>query len=443
MKLSELLGKTFECECGRTHTVPTEHLIYSSDAIEHIPAIARKYATDPVYLIIADARTYEAAGRRIETVLRDSGASASTFIVPDRNGESPITDTETRDYVLREAPDAMVYIASGGGTINDITKWIAYERGKPFLTVPTAASMNGYASANVSASIKGLKVLFHAEACKGVFAVPEILAEAPFEMTTSGLGDVIAKPVSSADWRLNRFLFDEYYCQFSIDLLKDLEPVYLDNPEGIRERKPESLRALFEALFYSSIAMTITGTSSPASGGEHLLSHTIDMTSAVKGDRHDLHGRQVGVGTILSAALYDRILSIETPACGDIPSDIDETFWGPLSSVVRKEYRKKLPKFKLAEEKLMKAGNWDMFRSTLRENLISPDRIKNCLSGAGAAHRISDIRINDRPIDTERFLTIWKTAHQMRERFTVLDLAILLGVLPDRAGEIAEEWVMD
>ena len=183
--------------------------------------------------------------------------------------------------------------------------------------------------------------------------------------------------------------------------------------------------------------MTITGTSAPASGGEHLVSHTIDMISAVNGDRHDLHGRQVGVGTLLSAALYDRILSIETRAFREIPPDIDETFWGPLSAAVRKEYRKKIPKFKFAEEKLLKDHNWDTLRSTVQENLISPRRIKNCLREAGAAHRISDIRINDRPIDTERFLTIWKTAHQMRERFTVLDLALLIGILPEQAEAIA------
>ena len=109
-------------------------------------------------------------------------------------------------------------------------------------------------------------MLFHAAPPKAVITTPDILLNAPDELSTAGLGDVLAKPVSSADWRLNHFLFEDYFCQFSIDLLKDLEPVYLNNPDKIRNRDPDGFKALFMALFYSSIAMTITGTSSPASG---------------------------------------------------------------------------------------------------------------------------------------------------------------------------------
>ena len=166
------------------------------------------------------------------------------------------------------------------------------------------------------------------------------------------------------------------------------------------------------------------------------------MISDVEGKTHDLHGRQVGVGTILSAALYERVLSIEKPEFQQPPSDIDENFWGELSVVVRKEYRKKLPKFRIAAEKLSESENWGNLRSTLRQNLLSPQRIKNCLREAGAAHRISDIRINSRAIEAESFMRIVKNANQMRERFTVLDLAILLGVMPE-SEDIASAWIMD
>ena len=87
------------------------------------------------------------------------------------------------------------------------------------------------------------------------------------------------------NFKLNQLLFDEYYCQFSVDLLKDLEPIYLNHSEKIRNRDADSIRALFEALFYSSVAMTITGTSAPASGGEHLISHTLDMLADISGTK--------------------------------------------------------------------------------------------------------------------------------------------------------------
>ncbi|MCP4749562.1 MAG: sn-glycerol-1-phosphate dehydrogenase, partial [Proteobacteria bacterium] len=121
----------------------------------------------------------------------------------------------------------------------------------------------------------------------------------------------------------------------------------------------------------------------------------------------------------------------------------DEDFWGPLSDVVRKEYRKKIPKCESALEKLSVPKNWDALRSILSRNLLPARKIKNCLKQAGAAHRIGDIRLGDRVLEKERCLQIWKNANQMRERYTVLDLAVMLGIMPEGAEEIAAEWVVD
>jgi glycerol-1-phosphate dehydrogenase [NAD(P)+] len=49
------------------------------------------------------------------------------------------------------------------------------------------------------------------------------------------------------------------------------------------------------------MAMICSGTSRPASGGEHEISHAIDE---LYGGR-DLHGAQVAFGCIVSIALYD------------------------------------------------------------------------------------------------------------------------------------------
>jgi len=437
----DLLGTSFDCQCGRHHQVPTKKLFYGKDALENLPAFAESVSDKQSYLVLADKRTYGVIGRLVEDGLKKSGANVQQLIVPDPDGESPVTDDKTRDFLLEKAPAADLYIAVGSGVMNDLGKWLAYLRKKPYISVATAASMNGYASANVSATIDGLKVLFHAEACQAVFAIPEIIEQAPFELTTSGLGDVLAKPVSSADWRLNQFLFDEYYCQFSVDLLKELEPVYLENPQNINAKDPDAIKALFEALFFSSVAMTITGTSSPASGGEHLISHTIDMLAGRDGGHHDLHGRQVGVGSIFAAALYERVLSIDKPDFGNISSQINHDFWGSLSPVIEKEYLKKIPKLKLAAEKLSIPENWDALRSILIQNLIPAAKLKNCLKTAGAAHRFNDIRYNNREMEKDFFLAVLKNAHQMRERFTILDLAAMTGVMPAQVDQLVAEWI--
>jgi glycerol-1-phosphate dehydrogenase [NAD(P)+] len=441
MKLNELLGKTFDCTCGKQHSVPTETLSYSVDALSDIHKAIQDLVGESSSLIVADARTYNAAGKKVEEALEAAGADVSHFLVPDGEEGTPAADDTTKDLILAQAPLADVYISVGSGVINDLVKWVAYLRKSPYITVPTAASMNGYASANVAASIGGLKVLFHADACKAVFVEPGVLQDAPYELTASGLGDVLAKPVSSADWKLNQFLFQDYYCQFSVDLLKDLEPIYLENPVGIKNREPAAIKALFEALFYSSVAMTITGTSSPASGGEHLISHTLDMVAARDGAKHDLHGRQVGVASILMAALYEKVMEIETPVFSKVPQQINSDFWGTLSPIVEKEYEKKRIKYEKCAALLAEKENWQKFKELIEPGLVPAKKLKECLKLAEGAHRSCDIRDNDAPLAMDKFKAVVLNANQMRERFTILDLAFLLGILPGSLDQLIEEFV--
>ena len=96
-------------------------------------------------------------------------------------------------------------------------------------------------------------------------------------------------------------------------------------------------------------------------------------------------------------------MAIEAPEFNKNPLDIDKNFWGPLANVVKDQYSKKIPKFELVADKLSESENWDNLRSVLKETLMPPYKIKNCLEQAGAAHQISDIRINNKSIKGERF----------------------------------------
>ena len=139
--------------------------------------------------------------------------------------------------------------------------------------------MNGYSAANVAAGIEGVKVVVRAKAPFAVIAEPSIIENAPDEMATAGFADTSAKYQSTADWVMNKFLFDEYYCDYCARILKSLEGFYLTNPEDIKNKKPAAIKGLFDALFWTGIAMTLVGTSAPASGAEHLLSHGLHTTS--------------------------------------------------------------------------------------------------------------------------------------------------------------------
>jgi glycerol-1-phosphate dehydrogenase [NAD(P)+] len=183
------------------------------------------------------------------------------------------------------------------------------------------------------------------------------------------------------------------------------------------------MRAMFDALLLTGVAMTLAETSAPASGGEHLISHTLDMMSSLDGRAHDLHGRQVGVGTILAAELYERVLAVESPSWGEPVLPADAAFWGPLAGEVGRQCAEKLPRLREARETLSTGTAWDELRAALAEVAPAADAIRECLRRAGAAWRADDIGC-----EPERLRAALVHAREIRSRFTVLDLAALAGV---------------
>lgn len=436
MNPRELLDTTFDCDCGRSHTVPVRELIYAEDALAHLPDVLGSFVDGRRVFLVADQRTWDIAGRRAKEILERAAWSAGRIIVPDSSRGNPVCDDTTHDWLANRLPPADVALAVGCGVINDLTKWLAFEHDLPYAVVATAATMNGFTAANVAPAIKGVKTLIPARPPLAVFAVPSVIVNAPFELIAAGLGDIIAKPVSTADWILNHIFCDEYFCAYCSEMLNALEPYYFDRPEDIKNRQPGAVEALFDALLYSGIAMTIVGTSAPASGGEHLLSHTLDMMSTVDGAAHDLHGRQVGLGTLFASAVYDRIFRIKTPDCHPFPPDIDSTFWGGLAENVRQQYEQKKPMLRAMCERLTDGKTWPAFLAACRNHTRSPRRIKNCLKTAGAAHTFAEIGCS-----RQRLLAAVLHMHEIRKRPTIIDLAWLLGILPGAAEEIIDRWL--
>ena len=438
MNLEKMLDTTFDCECGRSHKVPIRSIIYADDALLRLPEVLGSLTSGRRVVLVADKRTRAIAGERAKNALEQKGWSVHEIIVPDSNKGGPVCDDVTHARLNDLMPVADIALAVGTGVVNDLTKWSAFDKDIPYAVFATAATMNGFTAANVAPTIKGIKTLIRARAPLAVFGIPSIIVEAPFELTASGLGDTIAKPVSTADWKFNNLFCGESFCRYCSEIINSLEPNYLDRPGDISDRRPAAIEALFNALLYSGIAMTVIGTSAPASGGEHLFSHTLDMMSSIDGVKHDLHGRQVGLGTIFASALYERILKIEKPTCHPYPGDIDEAFWGPLAENVRQEYELKIPRLQIISEKLADGKTWNAFLATVAAQVHSPAQIKNCLKTAGAAHTFTDIGCS-----RERVLAAALHMHQIRKRPTIIDLAWILGIMPGAAGEIIDRWLTD
>jgi glycerol-1-phosphate dehydrogenase [NAD(P)+] len=264
-----------------------------------------------------------------------------------------------------------------------------------------------------------------------------VLAAAPAALTSAGLGDVIAKCVSTADWKMNDLLFGESYSAAVAGIIDHVQDKFLSDPSRLASGDPAAISGLFEALVYSGCAMTLQGSSLPASGGEHLISHALDMRAHAEHGRHDLHGRQVGLGTIFAAALYERVLSHDTPRWRAQPLPFDREGWGPIADAVGAHHQKQSARIAAACERLQQDDTWNRVREELRPMLPSAAWVKGVLAAAGAAHRIADLGIT-----RERFVWAVLNGAQIRERFTSLDLGWAAGVLPGAVEEIVDEYLV-
>ncbi len=383
-----------------------------------------------------DVRTRQAAGRHVATALVRTGWKVTEVVVQDPpEGGSPVCDNRTKDSLTKQVRDVDLIAAVGSGVISDLGKWSAFEVDVPAVTVATAASMTGYASANIAATIEGVKTLLRARPPVAVLSSPDILKNAPYELTAAGLGDVLARFVSATDWRLNHMLFADYYCERAVGLVDEVEPLYFEHPADLKVRKDNTITALFEALLLMGVGMSFAETSAPASGAEHLISHTLDMMSSLDRRPHDLHGRQVGVGSILAAELYRRVLEVESPRLVAPSATIDRRFWGDLADVVSGHFAEKVERLESAKERLSQGNVWDRLREDLSDGLRTPQQMHDCLAAAGAAYRAEDIGC-DRPRLLEAFLH----GHEIRSRYTILDLAHTIGIMPGAASEIIDMW---
>ena len=151
---------------------------------------------------------------------------------------------------------------------------------------------------------------------------------------------------------------------------------------------------------------------------------------------HDLHGRQVGVSTVVAAALYQEVLALEAPRWAPAAIPFDERLWKGIAPAVTVEHQKKLARMEEACRRLAEAGCWERLRGELAPRLRPPESIRGCLQAAGAAWRYGDLGCS-----RERFLTALLSCAAIRGRFTSIDLAWAAGVLPGAAGRIVERYV--
>jgi glycerol-1-phosphate dehydrogenase [NAD(P)+] len=202
-------------------------------------------------------------------------------------------------------------VAVGAGTINDLCKHAAATDGNPYVAFATAPSMNGYTSMNAAISVAGHKKTLPARAPLGVFIDLGVFAAAPPRMIRSGLGDSLCRSTAQADWVLSSICAARPIATPRSRCSPPTRPRCSTRPKRSR-RRLDAMRVLARTLVLSGLGMTICGGSYPASQGEHLISHYIDMF-APAGRAEYFHGEQVGVATLTMARIQEAMLAGPPP----------------------------------------------------------------------------------------------------------------------------------
>lgn len=156
-----------------------------------------------------------------------------------------------------------VLVAIGGGTIHDLTRYAATEYDIPFVSIPTAASVDGYAANVAALTWDGLKRTVAGVSPRWILQYRYFQWRAPSRLTASGVSDFLGKYISILDWKIAHLVTGEYICEEVCDLLekalRDVSRVL----EDIRFGDKDAIEKLMYALLLSGLCMQMVESPRP------------------------------------------------------------------------------------------------------------------------------------------------------------------------------------
>jgi glycerol-1-phosphate dehydrogenase [NAD(P)+] len=383
--------------------------------------------------IIADDNTYRALGDRAEATLRDAGLDVLTVLL---EGEDIIADAR---YIFQAMlgldHTRRTLVALGSGTLTDITRFISHRSGLEFISLPTAASVDGYTSIGAPLVIEGVKTTVNCHGPLAVFADLPVLTAAPRAMTAAGLGDMVAKYTSVADWELGYVLQGEKYDPEIAVRMRTAAQSAADHADAIAAGDQEGVRALFDGLIESGLCMLDFGATLPASGGEHHVSHFLEMKLLREGRHSILHGAKVGVGVLISARRFEHLAGMsreeatERLAEAKLPNPRAEVegirqAFGPMADQVLEAQQ---PYLEMSDEEFAAIkqnilDHWDELRR-IAAFVPRAAEIERWIADAGGPVKGNEIGLSD-----DEIAQALQYAHYLKDRMTINRLSLLLGI---------------
>lgn len=269
-------------------TIPTLVRI-KPGALDRLGIYLRRHGFERVARVSSEGLV-PAILERVETSL----AGESIEVVDRFAVSEPSFDQASANFAaLPRGVQAIIGV--GGGRALDSAKCTASLGRLPLFSVPTSLSNDGFCSPQSRLTLAGGARSIPTTMPFGVVIDTEVCGSAPDALFLSGVGDLVAKVTAIEDWRIAFHERETPINDFAALLSDATVFQFMARPS----RDLEGMRLLGTALMLNGIAMEIAGSSRPASGSEHLISHALDRIAK----RPLLHGLQVGVATCICSHL--------------------------------------------------------------------------------------------------------------------------------------------
>lgn len=229
-----------------------------------------------------------------ELIKSISAAKINALLLP--------TNLDIHDLITKafEMNSFDVVIAMGGGMVIDYGKYMAFIRDTPFLSIPTSASNDGFASSTCSLIVEKKKTTVPARVPFGIIVDLDIIQRVPEPFILAGTGDLMSNITALFDWEFEVGHGVGHLNHFAHMLSKKAVNSFIRTPMT-DIRSPVFLKELAGSLMLGGISSVISGNSAPISGSEHLISHALDKIS----QKPQMHGIQVGMATFIMANVQE------------------------------------------------------------------------------------------------------------------------------------------
>lgn len=428
----------------------------ASGAIDQVGEVAASVSPSRRALVMADEAGFSVVGAQTVAALESAGFEVRVIVKPSVPlPAASVEEAEAFRAALAEDTDIFP-VSVGSGVINDLVKHAAFQTDRHYLSVATAASMDGYASAGASLSRGGFKITVPARAPVAIIADLDVISGSPAEMNGWGYGDLAGKVPAGGDWILADLVGAEPLDGIAWGIVQDGLRGWLNGSDGIARGDRDAVAGLFVGLIAAGFAMEAHGSSRPASGAEHQIAHLWEMHGKGFRGRKVAHGEAVAVGTVAVLALFDWLLEQDIAALcpADVASHAPDLACREAAlgrsifdaAIVEKS----LTELRAKHVDTMTHGarlermieGWNEARQRLSAHLFRQDEMVGMLRRAGAPAYSIDIGITLKDL-----LATMRAAGYIRRRYTILDFlhetglteAAFDAVAPRLAGDAALE----